>query len=136
MKSITTAEAAAIIGASPAYVREAMRKKEINIGSCVKLKEGNKNWAFNISPPLLAGYSGKDIEKELKILRGDSHYFTKKELIKCLRSIIDFLSLSNEGVREYVGEVDKGEEYAVKAGKTQTDISELIKELESKELVD
>lgn len=63
---ITTAEAAAIINASPQYVRKAMQTGDLKIGSCVKM---STVWTYNISAKLLEEYSGKDVEKELKILR-------------------------------------------------------------------
>lgn len=66
-KGISTAEAAAIIGASPQFVRVAMQQGALKIGSCVKM---SSIWTYNISPKLLAEYTGKDIEKEIKKLRG------------------------------------------------------------------
>ena len=66
-KGISTAEAAAIIGASPQFERAAMQHGALNIGSCVKM---SSVWTYNISPKLLAEYTGKDIEKEIKKLRG------------------------------------------------------------------
>ena len=65
---ISTAEAAAIIGASPQFVRVAMQQGVLNIGTCVKM---SSIWTYNISPKLLADYTGKDIEKELEALRGE-----------------------------------------------------------------
>lgn len=69
-KGISTAEAAAIIGASPQFVRIAMQQGALNIGSCVKM---SSIWTYNISPKLLAEYTGKDIEKEIKKLRGGEY---------------------------------------------------------------
>lgn len=66
-KRISTAEAAAIIGASPQFVRAAMQQGALNIGSCVKM---SSIWTYNISPKLLADYTGKDVEKEIEVLRG------------------------------------------------------------------
>lgn len=114
MKSITTAEAAAIIGASPEFVRSAMKQGAINIGSCVKTKESNRHWAYNISMPLLAEYSGKDVAKELARLRNGTGYITKDDIINRLNAV-------NDGV---------------KAGKAQEIILELIKELEAKEVIE
>lgn len=66
-RGISTAEAAAIIGASPQFVRIAMQQGALKIGSCVKM---SSMWTYNISPKLLAEYTGKDIDKELEIIRG------------------------------------------------------------------
>ncbi len=67
MAKITTAEAAAIINASPQYVRVAMQRGVLPIGTAVKM---SSIWTYNISPKLLEDYSGKNIEKELERLRG------------------------------------------------------------------
>lgn len=67
MAKITTAEAAAIINASPQYVRVAMQRGALPIGTAVKM---SSIWTYNISPKLLGDYSGKNIEKELERLRG------------------------------------------------------------------
>lgn len=72
-KKISTAEAAAIIGASPQFVRMAMQQGVLNIGSCLKM---SSKWTYNISPKLLADYTGKDIEKEIEMLRNE-----KKEIV-------------------------------------------------------
>ena len=63
---ITTAEAAAIINASPQYVRVAKQQGRLNIGTCAKM---SSIWTYNISEKLLHDYTGKDIKKELEILR-------------------------------------------------------------------
>lgn len=67
MAKITTVEAAAIIDTSPQYVRVAMQRGVLPIGTAVKM---SSVWTYNISPKLLEEYSGKDIEKELERLRG------------------------------------------------------------------
>lgn len=67
MAKITTVEAAAIINASPQYVRVAMQRGVLPIGTAVKM---SSIWTYNISPKLLEDYSGKNIEKELERLRG------------------------------------------------------------------
>lgn len=69
-KGISTAEAAAIIGASPQFVRIAMQQGALNIGSCVNM---SSIWTYNISSKLLAEYTGKDIDKELEIIRGEKY---------------------------------------------------------------
>ena len=68
-KGINTAEAAAIIGASPQFVRAAMQRGVLNIGIALQMPNSSQ-WTYNISPKLLAEYTGKDIEKEIKKLRG------------------------------------------------------------------
>ena len=64
---ILPTEAAAIIGASPQFVRVGMQTGQLPIGAAVKM---SSIWTYNISPKLLAEYTGKDIEKEIKKLRG------------------------------------------------------------------
>lgn len=65
---ITTAEAAEIIGASPQFVRVAMQRGVLNIGVAMKMP-GSSQWTYNISPKLLAEYTGTDIQKEIEKLR-------------------------------------------------------------------
>mgnify|MGYP003100537668 FL=1 len=67
---ITTAEAAAILNASPQFVRVAMQRGILNIGIAMQMPNSNK-WTYNISPKLLGEYSGKNIEYELERLRGE-----------------------------------------------------------------
>jgi len=67
-RKITTAEAAAIINSSPQFVRAAMQQGVLPIGCAIKMPD-SPTWTYNISPKLLAEYIGKDIEKELKLLR-------------------------------------------------------------------
>lgn len=69
MAKITTAEAAAIIDASPQYVRVAMQRGVLPIGTAVKM---SSIWTYNISPKLLGDYSGKDIQEELKRIRSNA----------------------------------------------------------------
>ena len=59
-------EAAKIIHTSVQYVRVAMQKGLLPIGTAVKL---SSQWTYNISPKLLAEYYGVDVEKELKRIR-------------------------------------------------------------------
>lgn len=71
MGKITTAEAAAIISASPQFVRAAMQQGKLPIGCAVKMPD-SPTWTYNISPKLLEEYCGKDVEKELEKLRGET----------------------------------------------------------------
>ncbi|MDE7445919.1 MAG: hypothetical protein K2N15_09515 [Lachnospiraceae bacterium] len=59
-------EAAKIIHTSVQYVRVAMQKGVLPIGTAVKL---SSQWTYNISPKLLAEYYGVDVEKELERIR-------------------------------------------------------------------
>jgi hypothetical protein len=68
---ITTAEAAAIIKSSPQFVRAAMQQGVLPIGCAIKMPN-SPTWTYNISPKLLADYTGLDIEEELKNIRGES----------------------------------------------------------------
>lgn len=65
---ITTVEAAAIIKASPQFVRVAMQREKLPIGTAIKM---SSIWTYNISAKLLADYSGKDVEAELKRIRSE-----------------------------------------------------------------
>lgn len=69
MGKITTAEAAAILNASPQFVRVAMQRGVLNIGIALQMPNSTQ-WTYNISPKLLAEYTGKNIEQELNQLRG------------------------------------------------------------------
>ena len=66
---ITTVEAAVIINASPQFVRVAMLREKLPIGTAIKM---SSIWTYNISEKLLADYSGKDIGAELEKIRGGS----------------------------------------------------------------
>lgn len=65
---ITTVEAAVIINASPQFVRVAMQREKLPIGTAIKM---SSIWTYNISAKLLADYSGKDVEAELKRIRSE-----------------------------------------------------------------
>lgn len=64
---IRTAEAAAILNVSPQFVRIAMQQEKLPIGTAVQM---SSIWTYHISEKLLADYSGKNIEEELKRIRG------------------------------------------------------------------
>lgn len=61
---ILPVEAAAILHASPQFVRIAMQQGKLPIGTAIKM---SSIWTYNISEKLLADYSGKD-----KKIRGGS----------------------------------------------------------------
>lgn len=70
-KRITTVEAAAIIKSSPQFVRAAMQQGLLPIGCAIKMPN-SPTWTYNISPKLLAEYTGEDIDVELNKLRTKS----------------------------------------------------------------
>lgn len=63
---ILPTEAAAIIGASPQFVRVAMQQGQLPIGCAVKM---SSIWTYNISKDRLAEYVGRNIDAELNQLR-------------------------------------------------------------------
>jgi hypothetical protein len=63
---ILPTEAAAIIGASPQFVRVGMQTGQLPIGAAVKM---SSIWTYNISRDRLAEYVGRNIDGELQILR-------------------------------------------------------------------
>ena len=64
---ILPVEAAAILHVSPQFVRIAMQREKLPIGTAVKM---SSIWTYNISEKLLTDYSGKDIAAELERIRG------------------------------------------------------------------
>lgn len=66
---ILPTEAAAIIGASPQFVRVGMQTGQLPIGAAVKM---STIWTYNISRSRLEAYVGRNIEKELYALRQQS----------------------------------------------------------------
>lgn len=63
---ILPTEAAAIIGASPQFVRVAMQQGQLPIGCAVKM---SSIWTYNISKDRLEEYVGRSIDGELQELR-------------------------------------------------------------------
>ena len=63
---ILPTEAAAIIGASPQFVRVGMQTGQLPIGCAVKM---SSIWTYNISRDRLAEYVGRNIDGELQELR-------------------------------------------------------------------
>lgn len=57
---ITTAMAAKVINASPQFVRVAMQRGLLPIGTACKM---TTQWSYNISPGLLASYIGIDVDE-------------------------------------------------------------------------
>ena len=51
MKKITPAQAAAVMGCSPQFVRIGMQRNQLDIGDAVKL---STMWTYNIVPAKLA----------------------------------------------------------------------------------
>lgn len=67
---VSVAEAAAILETSQEYVRLAMQKGVLPIGSAAKM---STRWTYHISPKLLAEYAGCDVAKALEEIRGGTH---------------------------------------------------------------
>lgn len=63
---ILPTEAAAIIGASPQFVRIGMQTGQLPIGCAVKM---STIWTYNISRDRLAEYVGRNIDGELEEIR-------------------------------------------------------------------
>lgn len=63
---IRVTEAAAVLHVSDQFVRIGMQRGILPIGTALKM---STKWTYQISPKLLAEYSGADIEKELKAIR-------------------------------------------------------------------
>lgn len=59
-KKITTAQAGALMGKGALFVREGMRRGELDLGTAMQLP-GSEKWNFFISPPKLAEYLGISI---------------------------------------------------------------------------
>lgn len=63
---IKVTEAAAVLRVSDQFVRIGLQRGILPIGTAIKM---SSKWTYQISPKLLADYSGADIEKELAQLR-------------------------------------------------------------------
>lgn len=63
---ILPTEAAAIMGASPQFVRVGMQTGQLPIGCAVKM---SSIWTYNISRDRLAEFLGRNIDGELQELR-------------------------------------------------------------------
>lgn len=63
---IKVTEAAAVLHVSDQFVRIGMQRGILPIGTALKM---STKWTYQISPKLLAEYSGADIEKELAQIR-------------------------------------------------------------------
>lgn len=65
---IKTVEAAEILNVSPQFIRIAMQQGKLPIGTAVKM---SSIWTYHISQKLLEEYSGKNVEEEIKKIRGE-----------------------------------------------------------------
>lgn len=63
---ITVTEAAAVLHVSDQFVRIGLQRGILPIGTAIKM---SSKWTYQISPKLLADYSGADIGKELEKIR-------------------------------------------------------------------
>lgn len=64
---IKPTEAAKILHTSDQFVRVAMQRGVLPIGTAIKM---SSKWTYQISPKMLADYSGADIDRELARIRG------------------------------------------------------------------
>lgn len=62
MNKITVTQAAALMGKSALFVREAMRREVLDIGIAMQMP-GSEKWNFHISPQKLAEYLGVSVEE-------------------------------------------------------------------------
>ena len=65
---IKVTEAAAVLHVSDQFVRIGLQRGILPIGTAIKM---SSKWTYQISPKLLADYSGADIDKELAQLRSE-----------------------------------------------------------------
>ncbi len=63
---IKVTEAAAILHVSDQFVRIGLQRSILPIGTAIKM---SSKWTYQISPKMLADYSGADVEKELARIR-------------------------------------------------------------------
>jgi len=70
-KRVSVIEAAAILGASPQYVRIGLQQGALKIGSAVKM---SSSWTYNIQADKLSEAVGHDVEDELRRLRSAVNY--------------------------------------------------------------
>ncbi len=66
---IKVKEAAAVLHVSDQFVRIGLQRSILPIGTAIKM---SSKWTYQISPKMLADYSGADIEKELARIRGSA----------------------------------------------------------------
>ena len=58
VERITVAQAARMMGKSPLFIREAMKRGILPIGTAIQMP-GSTRWSFHISPKLLREYIGE-----------------------------------------------------------------------------
>ena len=63
---IKVTEAAAVLRVSDQFVRIGLQRGILPIGTAIKM---SSKWTYQISPKLLADYSGADVNKELEKIR-------------------------------------------------------------------
>lgn len=63
---IKVTEAAAVLRVSDQFVRIGLQRGILPIGTAIKM---SSKWTYQISPKMLADYSGADISKELERIR-------------------------------------------------------------------
>lgn len=67
---ITVVEAAKILHVSDQFVRIGLQRGILPIGTAIKM---SSKWTYQISPKMLADYSGEDINRELARIRGEEN---------------------------------------------------------------
>lgn len=63
---IKVSEAAAVLHVSDQFVRIGLQRGILPIGTAIRM---SSKWTYQISPKLLADYSGADLGKELERIR-------------------------------------------------------------------
>lgn len=72
---IKVSEAAEILHVSHQFVRIGLQRGILPIGTAIKM---SSKWTYQISPKMLADYSGADLDKELAQIRaGDADEFAQ-----------------------------------------------------------
>lgn len=98
-RKITVQRAAELLGKSTLFVREAMRRGTLPIGTAEQLP-GSSRWTFIISPTMLADYMGCRVEELYEEEVGASSYpteFSEEQIERLWRAFIR--ALREEGVK-------------------------------------
>lgn len=99
-RKITVQRAAELLGKSTLFVREAMRRGTLPIGTAEQLP-GSSRWTFIISPTMLAEYMGCSVSELYEEPAGASPNptteFSEEQIERLWRAFIR--ALSEEGVK-------------------------------------
>lgn len=97
-RKITVQRAAELLGKSTLFVREAMRRGTLPIGTAEQLP-GSSRWTFIISPTMLADYMGCRVEELYENAPlPSSEGFSEEQIERLWRAFIR--ALSEEGARK------------------------------------